>query len=181
MPLRPRHCKPCWTKWSLLSQDHGLEISTKKTKVMVIAQEVPTTPRFTCNGERLVDSFRYLGANINLAGDCSADVRVRLGTARSTVASLASLLKDRSLSTEMKQRLMRTLVWPIATYGCESWTLKGIDKKRISAFEMTAYRRSYESAGESIDRTSLSCSSWTHQHDYVVMSSGESYSFSATL
>ena len=50
-------------------------------------------------------------------------------------------LEDRALSKELKVRLMRLLVWPVATYGCETWTLKASDRKRISAFEMTSYRR----------------------------------------
>jgi len=48
---------------------------------------------------------------------------------------------DGALNKETKVRIMRALVWPVATYGCELWTLKASDKKRIAAFEMTAYRR----------------------------------------
>ena len=55
--------------------------------------------------------------------------------------SLNSMWKDRALSKELKARLMRLLVWPVATFGCETWTLKASDRKRISAFEMTSYRR----------------------------------------
>ena len=58
-----------------------------------------------------------------------------------STCSLDNLWKDRALSKETKARLMRALVWPGATYGCESWTLKASYKTRIAGFEMTAYRR----------------------------------------
>ena len=59
--------------------------------------------------------------------------------ARSALTSMNNLWKDRVLNQETKARLMRTLVWPVATYGCESLTLKASDK-RTAGFEMTAYR-----------------------------------------
>ena len=61
---------------------------------------------------------------------------VSIVTSRSAITSLNSLWKDRALSKELKVRLMRLLVWPVATYGCETWTLKASDRKRISAFEI---------------------------------------------
>jgi len=90
------------------------------------------------NGEVLeqVNSFWYLGAIITSTGDCSVEIQSRLG-----ITSLNSMWKDWALSKELKARLMRLLVWPVATYGCETWTLKASDRKRISAFEMTSYRR----------------------------------------
>ena len=60
--------------------------------------------------------------------------------------------KDRALNKETKVRLKRALVWPVATYGCESWTLKASDKKRIAGFEMTAsiHKNVAESVGKII-------------------------------
>jgi len=99
--------------------------------------------KIVCNGEVLeqVNTFRYLGAIITSTGDCIVEIRSRLGSARSAITSLNSMWKDRALSKELKARLMRILVRPVATYGCETWTLKVSDRKRISAFEMTSYRR----------------------------------------
>ena len=129
-------------KVSTVSKEYGLEVSTRKTKVMVTAEDTQAYS-FTCSGDQLeqVDSFRYLGAMITSSGECSTEIRARLGMARSATSSLTTLWKDRSLSNEMKMRLMNALVWPVATYGCESWTLRAVDMKRISGFEMTAYRR----------------------------------------
>ena len=102
-------------------------------------EEGTTMLKIVCNGEVLeqVNSFRYLGAIITSTGDCSVEIRSRLGSARSAITSLNSMWKDRALSKELKARLMRLPVWPVATYECETWTLKASDRKRISAFEMT--------------------------------------------
>jgi len=61
--------------------------------------------------------------------------------ARSTAKSLTSLWKDHSLNLQLKSRLMQTLVWSLATYGCESWTINAADHNRLNAFEMDMYRR----------------------------------------
>ena len=97
----------------------------------------------TCSGEAIeqVESFRYLGSVITSTGDCSAEIRSTLGIARSALTSMNNLWKDRALNKETKVRFMRALVWPVATYGCESWMLKAGDNKRIAGFEMTVYRR----------------------------------------
>jgi len=119
-----------------------MEINTKKTKVMVAAkQKIDVT--IACNGVALeqVDTFRYLGALITETGDGSKEVVTRLGMARTTIKSITCFWEDRSLTSQIKRRLMETLIWPVATYACETWTQKAADQKRITAFEMCAYRR----------------------------------------
>jgi len=69
------------------------------------------------------------------------EIKARLDMARSTAKSLTSLCKDGSLNLQLKSRLMQTFVWPVATYGCESWTIKASDSNRLSAFEMDMYQR----------------------------------------
>jgi len=86
-------------------------------------------------------SFRYLGSIITDECDCRREIKARLGMARSTAKSLTSLWKDRSLNLQLKSRLMQTLVWPVATYGCEYWTIKASDSNRLTAFEMDMYQR----------------------------------------
>jgi len=75
--------------------------------------------------------------------DCRMEIKARLGMARSTAKSLTSLWKDHSLNLQLKSRLVQTLVWPVATYACESWTIKVSDSNRqhVTAFEMDMYRR----------------------------------------
>jgi len=84
-----------------------------------------------------VETFKYLGEIIAENGECSTETQARLGTAR----SLDSLWKDRSVDIKVKQRLLSALVRTVALYGCETWTLKAVDKRRIQGFETTAYRR----------------------------------------
>ena len=114
-------------KINAVSREYGLEISIQKTKVMVVSKE-KITVHITCNGTHLeleqVDSFRYLGAIVCESGECSTEIRARLGMARSTIKSLECFWKSRSLSLEIKKRLVEALVWPVAMYGSESWTLK---------------------------------------------------------
>jgi len=124
------------------SNKYGMEINTKKTKVMVVDREHERI-NIKCNGAVLeqVESFRYLGAVIEHSGDGGREIRARLGMARTTMNSLAVIWRDRALGTMLKLRLMNALVWSVALYGCETWTLRKEDRKRISAFEMTTYRR----------------------------------------
>jgi hypothetical protein len=124
------------------SKNYGLEINTKKTKVMVVSRKCEKIS-ITCNGGILeqVESFRYLGAIVEENGNGGREIRARLGMARTIMGSLTALWKDRAIGTGLKLRLMRSLVWSVALYGCETWTLRMEDKRRISAFEMTTYRK----------------------------------------
>ena len=89
-------------KVAAVSRDYGLEISTRKTKVMVASAGRDHT--FTCNGETVeqVESFRYLGAVITSTGECSVEIRSRLGIATSALTSMNNLWNDRALNKEIK-------------------------------------------------------------------------------
>ena len=125
-----------------VSKEYGLEINIKKTKTMVVAKTRETV-QLTCNGEYLeqVEAFRYLGALIDDTGDGSKEMRARLGMARTTMSSLDCLWRDRSVSNMLKRRVMEAMVWSVALYESEAWTLKAADRRRLTAFEMTMYRR----------------------------------------
>lgn len=125
-----------------------LEISNKKTKVMAVTNEHEDLNIF-CRGERLsqVNSFKYLGSVIEHTANCSNEIRARFGAARSAMRSLKSFWKDRALNKRIKLRMLRTLVWPVALYGCESWTMKADDIRRTKALEMDGYRRALQING----------------------------------
>ena len=125
-----------------VSTEYNLTISTSKTKVMSTSREDEAI-NISCQGKRLeqVSSFKYLGSMISQDSNCEKDIRARLGMARSVITSLKTIWKDRSLSKQLKLKLMKSLVWPVATYGCETWTLRKGDIRRIEAFEMYAYRK----------------------------------------
>ena len=96
-----------------------------------------------CRGVNLekVEKFKYLGSIIDQSADTSHEIRARLGVARSALRSLTPLWKDRALLKPVKLRLLHTLAWPVALYGCETWTVRAADINRLKAFEITCFRR----------------------------------------
>src|ERR1043165_8407396 len=88
-----------------------------------------------------VDAFVYLGSLITEAADCTKEIRARLGKGKGTMASLKNIWKNHGISVITKTRLMKALIWPVATYGCEGWTIKKSDEKRINGFEMRGLRQ----------------------------------------
>jgi len=88
-----------------------------------------------------VESFVYLGSVFTRDGSCTQDVRKRLAMGRSAMQSLSSVWKSKDTSTTTKVRLLKALVWSVAIYGSEGWTLRSKEEKYIEAFEMWCYRR----------------------------------------
>jgi len=80
----------------------------------------------TVDGQILqqVLSFVYLGSTFQETEECEMDIRKRLGMGRSAVQSLSNIWKSRDITNTTKVRLLKSLVSPTATYGCEGWTLK---------------------------------------------------------
>ena len=84
--------------------------------------------------------FIFLGSRITEDGDCSHEIKRRLLLGRKVMTKLDSILKNRiTLST--KVRLVKAMVFPVVTYGCESWTIKRAKHRRIDAFELWCWRR----------------------------------------
>jgi hypothetical protein len=125
-----------------LSEEKGLLLNTKKTKIMVVDRE-RTNDGFVIDGQQIeeVKQFEYLGSMINNTGDSTIEIKRRLALARTTVQSMINIWKSRGLSLDLKVRLLRATAFSIATYGCESWALTKNDRKRVDAFEMWCYRR----------------------------------------
>ena len=71
-----------------------------------------------------VDTFPYLGSLITKDGECTTEFRTRLNRGQAIEASLQKIWKSHSIPISTKIRLMKALLWPVATYGCESWTLR---------------------------------------------------------
>jgi len=89
-----------------------------------------------------VDTFLYLGSLIIEDGECTTEFRTRLNRGQAIGASLQKIWKSHSIPISTKTRLMKALVWPVATYGCESWTLKKNEETRLDAYEMKGLRDS---------------------------------------
>ena len=128
-----------------VSKEFKLEISRSKTKIMSTTNE-PQQLLIRYRGKLLakVDKFKYLESIIEQKADCSYEIRARLGAARSTFNFLTTIWRDRALNKAIKLKILKTIVWPVAIHGYESWTLGAADSKRLQAFEMSCYRRIFK-------------------------------------
>ena len=81
------------------------------------------------------------GSKITADGDCSHEIKRRLLLGRTVVTNLDSIFKSRDITLPTKVRLVKALVFPVVMYGCESWTVKKAERRRIDAFELWCWRR----------------------------------------
>ncbi|KAJ2946814.1 hypothetical protein O0L34_g16138 [Tuta absoluta] len=119
----------------------GLKINHTKTKIMVVdrAQLLHQTDALDKYGK--VSEFVYLGSLITSEGSCTEEIRRRSGMAKSAMANLDKVWRNRSIRRKTKVRLVRALVFSIFLYGAETWTIKSGDSSKINAFEMWCWRR----------------------------------------
>ena len=92
------------------------------------------------DGETMTD-FIFLGSKITADGDCSHEIRRHLLLGRKVMTNLDSILKSRDTTLPTKVHLVKTMVFPVLMYGCESWTMKKTEHRRIDAFELWCWRR----------------------------------------
>ena len=85
--------------------------------------------------ETVID-FIFLGSKITADGDCSHEIKRLLLLGRKVVTNLDSILKSRDITLLTKVCLVKAMVFPVVIYGCESWTLKKTQRRRIDAFEL---------------------------------------------
>ena len=83
----------------------------------------------------------FLGSRITADGDCSHEIRRYLLLGRKPMTNLDSILKGRDITLLRKVHIVRSMVFPVVTYGCESWTIKKAERWRIDAFELWCWRR----------------------------------------
>ena len=83
-----------------------------------------------------VADFIFLGSKITADGDCSHELKRRLLLGRKVMTNLDSMLKSRDITLSTKVRLVKAMVFPVVMYGCESWTVKKAECRRIDAFEL---------------------------------------------
>ena len=85
--------------------------------------------------------FIFLGFKITADGDCSHEIKRRLLHGRKVMTNLDSMLKSRDITLPTKVRLVKAVVFPVVMCGCESWTVKKAEHRRIDAFELWCWRR----------------------------------------
>ena len=83
-----------------------------------------------------VRDFIFLGSKITADSDCSHEIKRHLLLGRKVMINLDSKLKSRDITLPTKVRLVKAMVFPVGTYGCESWTIKNAEHRRIDAFEL---------------------------------------------
>ena len=88
-----------------------------------------------------MSDFIFLGSKITADGDCSQEIKRHLLLGRKVMTNLDSILKSRDITLPTKVRLVKAMVFPVITYGCESWTVKKAEHQRIDAFEVWYWRR----------------------------------------
>ena len=88
-----------------------------------------------------VSDFIFGGSKITTDGDCSHEIKKRLLRGRKVMTNLDSIFKSRNITLPTKVRLFKAMVFPVVMYGCESWTVKKAEHRRIDAFEPWCWRR----------------------------------------
>ena len=117
----------------------GLKLNIQKTKIMAFG---PITS-WQIDGEtmEIVRDFIFLGSKIIADGDCSHGIKRHLLLGRKAMTNLDSVLKSRDITLLTKVHLVKAMVFPVVMYGCESWTVKKAERRRIDAFELLCWRR----------------------------------------
>ena len=88
-----------------------------------------------------VADFSFLGSKMTADADCSHEIKRRLLLGRKTMTNLDSILESRDITLPTKVYLVKVMVFPVVMYGCESWTIKKAEHRRIVAFELWCWRR----------------------------------------
>ena len=121
------------------SEKVGLKLNIQKTKIMASS---PITP-WEIDGETVetVTDFILGGSKVTTDGDCSHEIKRRLLLGRKVMTNLDSIFKSRNITLPTKVCLVKAMVFPVVMYGCESWTVKKAERRRIDAFELWCWRR----------------------------------------
>ena len=117
----------------------GLKLNIQKTKIMASG---PIT-LWEIDGETVetVSEFIFLGSKITADGDFSHEIKRCLLLGRKVMTNLDSILKSRDITLLTKVLLVKAMVFPVVIYGCESWSIKKAEHRRIDAFELWCWRR----------------------------------------
>ena len=118
------------------SEKVGLKLNIQKTKILA---SCPSTS-WEIDGETVAD-FILGGSKITADDACSHEIKRRLLLERKVMINLDSILKSRDINLPTKVHLVKAMVFPVVMYGCESWTIKKAEHRRIDAFELWCWRR----------------------------------------
>ena len=121
------------------SEKTGLKLNIQNMKIMASG---PITS-WQIDGETMetVRVFNILGSKITTDGDCSHEIKRHLLLGRKVMTNLDNILKSRDITLSTKVCLVKVMVFPVAMYGCESWTIKKAEHQITDAFELWCWRR----------------------------------------
>ena len=121
------------------SERAGLKLNLQETKIKASSSIIS----WEIEGETMetVSDFIFLGSKITTDGDCSHEIKRCLLLGRKVMINLDSIFKSRDITLPTKVRLVKALVFPVVRYGCESWTVRKAECRRIDAFELRCWRR----------------------------------------
>ena len=121
------------------SEKVGLKLNIQKTKIM--ASGLITSWQIEGETVETVRDFIFLGSKMTVDGDCSHEIKRCLFLGRKAIINLDSIIKSRDITLPTKVRLLKAMVFPVVMYGCDSWTVKKAECRRIDAFEVWCWRR----------------------------------------
>ena len=121
------------------SEKVGLKLNIQKTKIMASG---PITS-WEIDGETVETVLDLIlgGSKITADGDCSHEMKRHLLLGKKAMTNLDSILKRRDVTLSTKVHLVKAMVFPVVTFGCENWTIKKAELQRIDAFELWCWRR----------------------------------------
>ena len=147
------------TKMKEESEKVGFKLNIQKTKIMA------SGPITSWETVETVADFIFLASKITADGDCSHEIQRHLLLGRKVMTNLDSIFKSRDITLPTKVRLVKAMVFLVVMYGCENWTVKKAEHRRIDAFEMWYWRRllrvpwtARRSNQSILKETSLGCS-----------------------
>ena len=121
------------------SEKVGLKLNIQKIKTMASG----SITSWQIDGETVgrVADFIFLGSKITADGDCSHEIKRRLLLGRKVMTNIDSILKRSDITLPTKVHLVKAMVFPVVMYGCEGWTVKKAECRKIDAFELWCWRR----------------------------------------
>jgi len=127
------------------TREIGLEVSADKTKYMVKSRDHNAgriqSVRIDNSTSESVEGFKYLGKTLTHQNSIAEDIKSRLRSGNACYQSVQNLLSSRLLSKNLKIRIYRTIILPVGSYGCETWSLILREERKLRLFENMVLRR----------------------------------------